>query len=255
MDITLVGAGRLATNLGGALQEVGHRVVQVWSRTETSAMALANRLGCLWTTDIERILPADIVVLSIKDDALAPMARSLQQALDKTAPLVVHTAGSVAMDILPMARRGVFYPMQTFSKQRLASFDEIPLFVEAATEDDTRLLELLANSISRRVYRLSSEERKYLHLAAVFACNFSNHCYALSADILQAHGIPFEVMLPLIDQTAQKVHDLSPLEAQTGPAVRYDRLVIDSQERLLDGLPKEIYRTMSQSIHQSGKAL
>ena len=114
----------------------------------------------------------------------------------------------------------------------------------------------MAESISRRVYSLSTEERKYLHLAAVFACNFANHCYALSAELLERHGLPFDVMLPLIDETARKVHELHPLEAQTGPAVRYDENVIHMQSSLLDDDPllKEVYERMSFSIHQKSKS-
>ena len=152
------------------------------------------------------------------------------------------------METIPARRRGVLYPMQTFSKVRPVDFSEVSVFIESAT--DSALLESLAQSISRHVYHLDSEGRKHLHLAAVFACNFTNHCYDLSASLLQRYGIPFEVMLPLIDETARKVHNLTPREAQTGPAVRYDTSVIERQEALLTGSERDIYRLMSQSIHE-----
>ena len=150
------------------------------------------------------------------------------------------------------SRYGVFYPMQTFSKEREADFSEISIFIEANSDSALSLLQQLARSISPKIYHLTTEERKYLHLAAVFACNFVNHCYALSADILAQHGLPFDVMLPLIDETARKVHELSPQQAQTGPAVRCDQNVMDMQAALLADQPlmEELYRKLSLSIYQ-----
>ena len=146
------------------------------------------------------------------------------------------------------SRYGVFYPMQTFSKERLVDFAEIPLFIEG----DDPAIRQLAESISRRVYELSTEARKYLHLSAVFACNFVNHCYALSAALLEQHGLPFDAMLPLIDETARKVHELHPHDAQTGPAVRYDENVIRMQTALLADNPElqQIYELLSLDIHR-----
>ena len=230
MRITLIGTGRLGTNLHAALGKAGHDVD--WLR----GREVPTRLG-------------EVVVICVKDDAIPFVAKTLQPLISETSALVVHTAGSIAMDTLPFERRGVLYPMQTFSRERMVNFAEIPRFTEASTPEDTKLLELLARSISRKVYALDSEKRKYLHLAAVFACNFVNHCYHLSSDILQTQGIPFEVMLPLIDETAQKVHNLSPRLAQTGPAVRYDKSVIRRHEDMLEGTTKEIYHLMSKSIH------
>ena len=152
-----------------------------------------------------------------------------------------------------MARHyGVFYPMQTFSRQKRVSFEEIPCFIEGSGEEETDAIEALASQLSHRVYRLSSEARKYLHLSAVFACNFVNHCYAISAELLEKHGIPFDVMLPLIDETAAKVHQMLPKDAQTGPAVRYDENVIRAQSQLLKNNPlvKDIYDRMSMNIHR-----
>lgn len=146
---------------------------------------------------------------------------------------------------------GVLYPMQTLSKYKDVEFSEIPFFVEGNSERALQLARALAESISEYVYNCSSEQRRHLHLAAVFACNFVNHCYALSARLLEKQGIPFDVMLPLIDETARKVHVLSPIEAQTGPAVRYDENVIRMQADLLSDEPelRELYLKMSESIH------
>ena len=226
MTITLIGTGNLGTNLAVALVKAGHDVTQLHGRS----------------FHLEE-LQGDIIIVSVKDDAIP----SVMEKLKGTPKLVVHTAGSVPMNTILAKRRGVFYPMQTFSKQRLVDFSEIPIFIESNTDID--LLEQLSLSISSKIYHINSEQRKALHLAAVFACNFTNHCYDLSAQILQQNGIPFEVMLPLIDETAKKVHTLSPRQAQTGPAVRYDTNIIKKQEEQLTGDMKDIYHLMSKSIH------
>ena len=152
------------------------------------------------------------------------------------------------MEVLPSPRRGVLYPMQTFSRSRAVRFREIPVFVESPT-DESLLLEL-ASQLSERACALDGERRRLLHLAAVFACNFVNHMYDLADGILTGAGLPFDVMLPLIDETARKVHQLRPRPAQTGPAVRYDRNVMERQIELLpDGQDRLIYELLSKSIH------
>lgn len=252
MEIVLIGAGNLATNLGKALVRNGHVVVQVFSRTEESAKALAELLGCPFTTSVEGIRKeADMFIVSLNDLALVNLSKEL--AKGREGQLMVHTAGSIDMDVLQTDRRGVLYPMQTFSKNKEVDFSEIPIFIEANVEDDFSAIETLSASLSHKVYRLGSEDRKYVHLSAVFCCNFANHCFALSEKLLHEHGgVPFEVMLPLIDETARKVHSLSPKEGQTGPAARWDTNVMDKQLGLLDSDPrmKEIYALMSKSIHE-----
>ena len=152
----------------------------------------------------------------------------------------------------PYAKRyGVFYPLQTFSKQRIVDFSRIPIFIEACDGENLSILENLGLSISSDVRVLSSEKRRNIHLAAVFACNFTNHIYALAANILEDADIPFDVLLPLIDETVSKVHHIPPREAQTGPAVRYDENVINKHLNMLsDPMMNEIYRLLSQSIHK-----
>ena len=234
MRVVLIGRGRLATNLLPALQQAGHEVSSINSRT------LEN-------------LPeeADVFIIAVKDSALQEVICRATKGREQQ--LFVHTAGSMPMSLFEgyTNRFGVFYPMQTFSKERLVSFANIPVFIEG----DNAVLRPLAESITHSVYELSSADRKYLHLSAVFACNFVNHCYALSAELLEKHGIPFSVMLPLIDETARKVHQLHPLEAQTGPAVRYDENVIRMQSSMLADSPllQEIYNLLSVSIHRKSK--
>lgn len=251
MKIILIGAGNLATRLALALREKGLAPAWVYSRTEESARRLGEQLPrCRYTTDLNR-LPADgdLYIFAVKDSVLP----DLLARMPANNGLWVHTAGSVDCEIFRpySARYGVFYPMQTFSKEREVAFDNIPLFIEANSEADTDLLYHLAARLSGRVYRADSEQRKYLHLAAVFACNFTNHLYVLCDHILQEHGLPFEAMLPLIRETADKVADMSPFDAQTGPAIRYDRNIIAKQEVLLsDPTMREIYSLMSRSIHE-----
>ncbi len=251
LRIVMIGAGNLATNLGLALVTSGYRVVQVYSRTNESASVLADKLQCGYTNSVKGIsTDADLYIVSIKDSVLAEITNELTSV--NTDALWVHTAGSMPMDTLSCRRRGVFYPMQTFSKQTVADFKNIPVFLETSSTGDMDILRTIATSLSDKVYELSSEDRKYLHLAAVFSCNFVNHCCTLAADLLGDKDIPFEVMLPLIDRTAAKLHMLTPCEAQTGPAVRYDRNVIDKHISLLSERPdlQRIYELMSKSIHK-----
>lgn len=272
MKIVLIGAGNLATHLGKALHAAGHDMLQVFSRTMQSAETLASLLDAEPLTDIAQVRDdADVYIFSVKDSALVQLVAQLCRheadglgedgavnALCKAKKgeherVFLHTAGSMPMSVFKgMAQHyGVLYPMQTFSKQREVDFSIIPCFVEANDEFAQKQIEGLAREISGRVYQLSSEDRKYLHLSAVFACNFANHCYAISQELLEEHGIPFDVMLPLINETAAKVHEMKPKDAQTGPAVRYDENVIDKQSKLLENHPhfKKVYDSMSKSIH------
>lgn len=253
MKIVLIGAGNLATNLGKALLAAGHDIVQVYSRTQESASLLADIVGASPVTDISLVrADADVYFVSLKDSVVGEMVPMLCKG--KENKVFIHTAGSLPLDVFQgMAMHyGVLYPMQTFSKNKEVDFSVIPCFIEANDDYAHGMVEELAHQLSHSVYELSSADRKYLHLSAVFACNFVNHCYAISQEVLEKHGIPFDVMLPLIDETAQKVHSLSPKEAQTGPAVRYDQNVIRNQATLLKDNPllKEIYERMSMSIHR-----
>lgn len=233
MNVAMIGRGRVATHMSKALLKAGHGVVSVNSRT------------------LEELpQDADVYIIAVKDSALQDVIRQLTNLLKtkNDAPLIVHTAGSMPLSVFEgyAENGGVFYPMQTFSMEREVDFREIPLFIEGK---DKRIREL-AESISEHVYELSSDDRKYLHLAAVFACNFTNHCYTLAAEVLEKKGLPFDVMLPLVDETARKVHELHPHEAQTGPAVRGDENVMNAQAALLDGRNKEIYELLSKSIQE-----
>lgn len=252
MNIVIVGAGRVATHLALALSEAGETVLQVFSRTLESAEMLAQQLHCKATCRLDEVLPvADLYIISVKDSALPGLAQFLAKHCQGT---FVHTAGSIPMSVFPASAThyGVLYPMQTFSKQRPVNFRQVPLFIEASDETTRQLLQSVGCQLSDSVFFLSSEERRHLHLAAVFASNFTNHCYAIAAGILAKHGLPFSCMQPLVEETASKVANLTPLEAQTGPAVRFDENVMSAQEQLLHDQPewKEIYRLMSADIHR-----
>ncbi len=252
MDIVFVGAGRVATHLAKAMSKGGHRVLAVYSRTLASASSLAEAVGCAATDRIEALpKQADAYILSVKDSALPDVISSLQKGREQQ--VFLHTAGSMPMTIFgSQAHCGVLYPMQTFSKEKAVDFSRVHLFIEASDQPTLALSREIAESLSPHVHELSSDERRYLHLAAVFACNFANHCYALSAQILEAHGLPFEAMLPLIEETAQKVETLHPRDAQTGPAVRRDANVMERQKALLADHPlmQQIYDIMSKSIQE-----
>lgn len=259
MKIVLIGAGNLATHLGKAFKQAGMQVVQVYSRTLESASSLATCLHCDSTASVDEITTdAELYVFALRDSVLEEVAQRVMVRMQNVSSgalpaagadaLFVHTAGSMSMHVLPFRRKGVLYPMQTFSKEQEVDFSVIPVFVESPT--DASLLLDLARRVSRKAMLLDEAQRKHLHVAAVFACNFTNHMYHLGASLLKEYGIPFEVMLPLIDETARKVHRLSPKEAQTGPAVRYDTNVMQRHiESLSDPVMKQIYKLLSEDIH------
>lgn len=253
MKVVFIGAGNLATRLSLEMQQKGMQIVQVYSQTEASAECLAKLLDCPWTTDINMVEPdGDLYVFSVKDAVLADLVSHLKH----NQGLWVHTAGSMPMSVFEghVAHYGVMYPLQTFSKVRPVNFSVIPFFLEANTPEAEKKLQTIASSLSGNVRHLSSEKRKSLHLAAVFACNFTNHIYALAGKLLEEQEIPADVLLPLIDETAAKVHTMTPAEAQTGPAIRYDENVINKHlEMLADPDMRSIYRLISQNIHKEAQ--
>ena len=253
MKIVFIGAGNLATRLSLAMQRVGLQIGQVYSHTEASARQLATRLGCPWTNDFSALQEdGDLYVFSLKDTVLSDV-------ISKVKPnngMWVHTAGSMPMSVFEgyAQRFGVLYPLQTFSKGRNVNFDVIPIFLEANTDKNADYLKNIASALSENVRFMSSEKRRSLHLAAVFACNFTNHIYTLSYKLLENESIPADVLLPLIDETVSKIHSMPPAAAQTGPAIRYDENVINKHLAMLDDPDMQaIYRLLSQSIHKEAQ--
>lgn len=255
MRIVVIGSGNLATQLSLAIKNVGKNIIQVFSRTEEHAKMLADKLGCAFTSTLEDIYKdADCYIISVKDDAIRQIVASVCPNRDKS--IFIHTAGSVPMDVFKghASRYGVLYPMQTFSKDKDVNFREIPCFIEASDEATLDAIRQLAESISDNVVVADSDKRKHLHLAAVLACNLTNHCYRLAEKVLEKEDIDFKLFLPLINETARKVAVMSPKEAQTGPMVRYDTEVMEMQMNLLpDERMREIYRLMAESIHEDAK--
>lgn len=252
MKVTLIGAGNLATQLGKSLKKTGVTISQVYSRTEESARTLGELLEAEWLTDIKALRDeADVYIFSVKDSALSELITEVCKGRgDK---LFLHTAGSMPMSCFEgkALHYGVFYPMQTFSKAKDVCFENIPVFIEGDSAETEEVIRSLANKLSQRVIMLSSADRKYLHLAAVWTCNFTNYCYTVASDILSEHGIPFDVMLPLINETTEKIQNISPKEAQTGPAVRGDKNVMSQQLELMSDRTdlQELYKMLSKGIN------
>ena len=250
MKVVFIGSGNLATHLSLAMKGAGVEVVQVYSQTESHASLLANKLSCSYTTKPESILvDADICIFSVKDSALLDLIHKIPQ----NKGLWLHTAGSVPMGVFEgyNDRYGVLYPLQTFSKNRDIDFSIVPVFIESNSAGDEAYLLSFAGKLTRQVISLSSEKRKHLHLAAVWACNFTNHMYLMASKILQEQSLSEAFLLPLIDETAAKVHQLSAREAQTGPAIRYDENIIEKHIELLsDPNMKELYRLISRNIYK-----
>lgn len=253
MNIVFIGAGGLATNLATTLFNKSYTISQVYSRTIESATSLANKINAVATNDISLIsTDADLYIFAVKDSALI----ELLPQIPKNNGLWIHTAGSLPLNIFEgyVSNYGVLYPLQTFSKDRLVDFSKTPIFIEASRDSDLMTLNTICYSISSQVYKLSSEKRQYLHLTGVFACNFVNQMYAISESILKQEGIPFESVLPLIDETAAKVHSMNPQKAQTGPAIRFDTNIINKHLSLIqDSKLKAIYQLISEYIHDTNK--
>ncbi|WP_174559423.1 Rossmann-like and DUF2520 domain-containing protein [Acinetobacter bouvetii] len=255
MRISFIGAGRVAHHLAAVLSQQ-HQIVQIYSRTLAHAQTLAQQTGATAISKMMELHPdIDLVIIAVSDQAIASVIAELHQQLPEV--LVVHTSGSTDIEILTQvhARAGVFYPLQTFSLDREIAWVETPLFVEAKSEQDLALLTELAHQLSHRVYSYSSAQRLSLHLAAVFACNFSNYCYDMAKQIVDAQQVDFSLLYPLIVETANKAVQHDPKQMQTGPAMRGDQNILNMHQQMLDDAQredlKEIYHLMSQQIFQS----
>lgn len=251
-NIVLIGAGNLGTQLALALNKNGFQVKQIFSRKIESAKALANKVNASFTNDLSQLIPeADLYIIAVKDSAIQEVLENLNLKDD---PLIVHTAGSVPMTILEgfSNNYGVFYPLQTFSKTREIDFSEIPICIEASHPSTFLKLEKLAERLSGSVNQINSDERKTLHLAAVFVNNFVNHFYAIGADILHDKKLDFDLLKPLIRETAGKIQTMKPFEAQTGPAKRNDQSILKAHLKMLHDQPElqKIYSFATESIFQ-----
>ncbi|HEY0056636.1 MAG TPA: DUF2520 domain-containing protein [Pedobacter sp.] len=245
MKIVLLGSGNVATHLGIALKLANHEVIQVWSRTLDNARLLAKSLEATFTDNLSEVSPdADIYMASVSDDYIADIISAFAIP-DK---LLVHTSGSTGLDISGLS--GVFYPLQTFTKTSSVDFSVIPIAIEGVNQEVETLLFELAESIGSKPLVLNSEQRKALHVAAVFACNFSNHLYSIANKILDNNDLNFELIRPLISETASKIQSHLPATVQTGPAVRNDQKILDNHLQFLadDSTLADLYDRLSQSI-------
>ena len=248
--IVFIGAGNVATHLSLVLQQSGCSILQVYSKTKLSASVLGEKLQVPYSISFSEInVNADVYIFSVKDSVLIDCIKEMP----KVKGIFVHTAGSVPLSVFEgfTNRSGVLYPLQTFSKNRKISFAEIPIFIEASNKEDENLLCELSHLISKNINVLTSEKRKYLHLSAVFACNFVNHIYNLASQILKEQNLSFDYLLPLIRETAAKIEEMTPREAQTGPAVRYDKSIIQKHLNMLpDEKNKQLYEMLTESIYE-----
>jgi predicted short-subunit dehydrogenase-like oxidoreductase (DUF2520 family) len=249
MRITIIGSGNVATHLAAAFKNAGHNIVQVYSRNMQNAALLAYHVKAEAIDSLEALTAdTDIFVIAVKDDAIGPIAQQLA-GYDK---LIVHTSGAADLYTLLAFtdKAGVFYPLQTFSKTKEVDFLTVPLCIEGADEEIAKQLTSLAQTISNNVYQVSSAKRKTLHLAAVFACNFPNYLYGIAQQLLAQQNMDFDMLKPLILETAQKVQSHLPMQVQTGPAIRNDESTMNSHLQLLEGNAQlqQLYGLLSQGI-------
>jgi predicted short-subunit dehydrogenase-like oxidoreductase (DUF2520 family) len=251
-SIVLIGSGNVATRLGKAFRKQGKIIVQVLGRNQNAAKYLAEQIGASAISNPDQLTEdADLYLLAVPDDEIPKIVKTLTFRNQ----LIAHTSGSVGMDVLQIvsSRYGVFYPLQTFSKTRDVDFSDIPVCIEASNVDSYISLNELAGEISNDVRKINSTRRQTIHLAAVFASNFTNYMYRLAEEILENENIPFDIVKPLIRETAKKIEEKPPTDAQTGPAVRKDIKIIEKHLGLLKNDPekKEIYELLSKLIMEN----
>ena len=226
ISVLVIGKGNVGTHLYNAFLNVDE--------------IIANRIN---SRMLENVPKADVTIIAVSDDAIAEVSAKIKNSF------VVHTSGSVAIDDLKnQQRKGVFYMLQTFSKDKNVNFSNVPFCLEAENKNDLQLLETLAKHLGNKIYAINSEQRKVLHVAAVFVNNFTNHLYKIGNDICKNHNVPFEILHPLIEETSEKIKELSPEKAQTGPAIRNDKKTIKNHLNLLTKKQQNIYTILTESI-------
>jgi predicted short-subunit dehydrogenase-like oxidoreductase (DUF2520 family) len=247
--ITLIGSGKTATALGKALVQAGHEFVQVWSRSEESAKELAGKINASATTALSAIhTDADIYIIAVKDDAIQEVAKQLHISCK----IVAHTSGIKSKELLTIASAnyGIFYPFVSMTKESVTDFKTSLMMIEGSNKETSDTLLSLAKTISGNVRIVEESQRQSLHLAAVFAHNFTNHMYVIAEKILADKGLKFDDLRPLIAAHIANVQQLSPATLQTGPAIRHDSTTIDTHLHLLDQNTelKQLYLAMTEAI-------
>lgn len=249
LKISIIGSGNVAQHLILAFQTLADvEIIQVFSRDKeiVSGIIDSNKI----IDDFSKLLPSDLIIIAVSDNAIAEVSTKIPFENQ----LVVHTSGGTNIDVLNKKhRRGVFYPLQSFSKNKAVDFKNIPICLETENELDYFLLERIAKTISDKIYNINSLQRKSLHISAVFVNNFVNHLYQIGNDICEDNNVNFEILKPLILETANKITAISPKSAQTGPAKRRDSVVIEQHLDFLKNENQEnIYKILTQSIQQNG---
>lgn len=246
-SVSFVGSGNVATHLAHGLSNIGIEIVEVYSVNPENANRFASRLNCSVAKDPDNLKEVDLIIIAVPDSKIEEVAVKFHGARS----MVVHTSGITSMNSLGgNISYGVFYPLQTFSLQKDVDLKDVPFCIEANNKDNFNLLFELASRLSTNVKRLDSENRKILHLTAVMVNNFSNHLYHLAFDILKENNLDFDFLIPLIQETALKVKDIHPADAQTGPARRQDISSMKEHLRMLDSFPefREVYKLLSEQI-------
>lgn len=250
--ITIIGSGNVATHLALAFHKAGHRIASVISRNKNSAAEISEKTQSLHSSDFSSIpAKSDFVIIAVKDKAVAEIAPKLNAGN----AIVAHTSGSVDMNVLKnhAVNFGVFYPLQTFHKEKELNIKEVPFCIEGNNEASEKALSELAKTISGNIHFVNSENRKVLHVAAVFACNFTNHFYVIAEKILSEKNLSLDILRPLIKETALQVMEKSPLQLQTGPAIRGDEKILQQHLNYLENKPElaELYKLISENIKRT----
>ena len=245
MKLVILGSGNVAFHLAKAFTENHITVSQIYGRNEKDLKKIAILNSIPYSTD--QLDVADLYIIAVSDSSVGEVSKIITQ---KNC-LVAHTSGSLPKEVLKGDyRKAVFYPLQTFSKSKALDYSQIPFFLESEGADDLQLMKDIAIQISENVEVSTYQKRKFVHLSAVFACNFVNHLFARSKEITDSQDIPFKYLFPLIEETVNKIQEIEPKLAQTGPSVRNDVRITQMQEDMLEGELLHIYQTMNESIKE-----
>lgn len=254
--VVFIGAGNVSTSLAYAFSNARWCIAQVYSRTINSASALADLYSSNAINSLSEIeYSADLYIIAVPDSSISEIV----DLIPSVNGVVVHTSGSTPLSVLSKLKSrgiGVFYPFQTFSRSRIVDLSNVPIFVEAGSDEVLNFLTSIGNELSHNVNYLSSEKRLLLHLSGVFACNFTNHILALTYRLANENGIDFKVLQPLVEETVVKAFTTNPKDVQTGPAIRNDIVTMEKHSAVLGNLDEQlqrIYNELSLSIQKLGK--
>lgn len=247
INVVIIGAGNVATHLYQSFTRAEQLdVIQVFNRKMSRLDFVKD--PSKRNTSYEQIPEADLYVMAINDAAIEEVVKKL--SLKKG--IIVHSSGSVKMDALSkFDNYGIFYPLQSFSRNKPIKFRNIPICVEASSKENLKFLKSIGEMISEKVFEVNSEQRRALHLSAVFVNNFPNHLFTIASDFCEENGLPFDILRPLIKETFSKISSLPPYSAQTGPAIRKDEKTIQNHMELLNDDRKKIYKILTDSIQKT----